>query len=334
MNIVFFGMFCGTSFYNFLMRLAFSIIKGRRWKMLLKSRSESDELLAMRSLDTRMTLSTKDNQHYSNLEKGYKGEVKFDLLSKHLHDSRHFLNGLLLEVNKSFLQIDTLMISEGIIHLLEIKNYQGNFYLESDKLFAAYNGKEYKNPLVQLQRSATLLRQLLQIFKEDYVVEAYVIFINPEFTLYQAPLDQSIIFPTQINQFLNELERTQRTLNERNTRLAERIVSLHHPKNPFMILPEYHYEYLQKGIYCKNCKAFALIKNHKRFQCARCGEHETFEQAILRSTKEFQLLFPDRKLTTQAIYHWCAVDLNKRTINRTLNRHYTSLGNTQDTHYE
>ncbi|WP_456272905.1 nuclease-related domain-containing protein [Bacillus sp. AK031] len=302
--------------------------------MLLKSRTESDELLAMRSLNTRMILSKKDKLHYSNLEKGYEGEVNFDLLSHHLYDSRHFLNGLLLEVNKSFFQIDTLILSEGIIHLLEIKNFQGDFYLDSDKLFAASNGKEYKNPLNQLQRSATLLRQLLQFLKEDYIVEAYVIFINPEFTLYQAPINQSIIFPTQLNQFLNKLEIPQPALKEKNTRLAEKIVSLHQTKNPFEMFPEYYYDHLQKGVYCKICRAFAIFKNNKRFQCASCGEHETFENALLRSIREFQLLFPDRKLTTQAIYHWCDVELNKRTLSRILNRHYTSLGNTQDTYYE
>jgi hypothetical protein len=285
--------------------------------MLLKNRTESDELLALRSLNTRMNLSKKDKLHYSNLEKGYEGEVYFDQLSHHLHDSRHFLNGMLLEVNKSFFQIDTLMLSQGIIHLLEIKNFHGDFYMESDKLFAASNGKEYKNPLIQLQRSTTLLRQLLQILNEDYIVEAYVIFINPEFTLYQAPLNQSIIFPTQLNQFLNKLEISQPTLKEINKRSAERIVTLHQSKNPFEIFPEYDYDHLQKGIYCKNCRSFSLFKRNKRFQCACCGEQETFEQAILRSTREFQLLFPERKLTTQAIYHWCDVDLNKKTLSRT-----------------
>lgn len=42
--------------------------------MLLKARSESEELLVLRHLNTRMELAPNDKFHYSNLEKGYEGE--------------------------------------------------------------------------------------------------------------------------------------------------------------------------------------------------------------------------------------------------------------------
>jgi hypothetical protein len=182
--------------------------------MLLKNRSKSDELIAMRYLNTRMELAEKEKFHYLNLEKGYEGELKFDKLTANLQEERYIINDLLLEVNKTYFQIDSLIISQGVIYLLDIKNFHGDLYIESDKLYAVLTNREYKNPVNQLKRSATLFRQLLQNLKQNYLVEASVIFINPEFTLYQAPMNLPIIFPTQINRFINDINNTPSKLSD------------------------------------------------------------------------------------------------------------------------
>lgn len=78
--------------------------------MLLKRRSESAELMAMRYLNRRMELTDKEKLHYINLEKGYEGEMRFDLLTENLLEERYIINDLLLEVNNSYFQIDTMII--------------------------------------------------------------------------------------------------------------------------------------------------------------------------------------------------------------------------------
>src|SRR3954451_20747218 len=302
--------------------------------MLLKSRTECHELLIMRSLNKRLDLTEKVNFHYLNLEKGYEGEVNFDLLAESLQEEKFIINDLLLEVNNSYFQIDTLIISQGVIHLLDIKNYQGDCYLKSDKLYSVATDREYKNPVDQLKRSATLFRQLLQNLKQNYRVDASVLFINPEFTLYQAPMDQPIILPTQVNRFLRDLNKTSSKLNEGHKKLAQTLISLHQTKNPFTVLPNYNYDQLQKGIYCKACSSFMVAIKNYNFVCKQCGKHEKIELAILRNAKEFKLLFPERKITTQSIYEWCKVGLNSRTFCRILKKNYTSFGNTRDTYYK
>lgn len=304
--------------------------------MLLKKRNESDELLAMRSLNKRMELTEKEKFRYQNLEKGYAGEVKFDMLIKGLQDfqeERIILNDLLLEVNNSYFQIDSLIISQSVIHLLDVKNYEGDYYLESDNLYSVLTGRENKNPVDQLKRSATLFRQLLQIIKQSHLVEASVVFINPEFTLYHASKDQPIILPTQVNRFLKDFNNTSSTLNDGHKKTAQKLISLHQTKNPFFTLPKYTYEHLRKGIYCKNCGSFLVSKRNNNFVCEVCGEVETIEQAILRNVKEFKLLFPDNRITTQCIFEWCKADLSKRTVSRVLKKNFTSYGNTRETFY-
>lgn len=302
--------------------------------MLLKARSESSELLTLRSLNLRMELTDKEKFHYLNLEKGYEGEVKFDLLAGNLQEERYIINDLLLEVNNSYFQIDITIISQGVIHLLDIKNYEGDCYFESDKLYGVKTGREYKNPVNQLNRSSNLFRQLLQNLNQNYLVEASVIFINPEFTLFQAPMDQPIILPTQINRFLQNLNKTPSILNNGHKKLAQKLISLHQMKNPFTFLPKYNYNQLEKGFFCKICKSPLISIKNNDFVCGKCGGHEKIELAILRNVEEFKLLYPDQRITTQSIYDWCKVDLNKRTFCRVLKKNYTTFGNTRDTYYK
>lgn len=162
----------------------------RKWIMLLKKRSEPAELVLLRYLDTRMQLNRQEKFNLSNLEKGFAGEVKFDLMAENINEERYFLNDLLLEYNNSYFQIDTLIISQGLIHLLDIKNNEGDCYIEEEKLYNVTTGREYKNPITQLDRSENLFRLLLKNLNLNFLIEASIIFINPEFTLFKAPFGQ------------------------------------------------------------------------------------------------------------------------------------------------
>ncbi|KIY21713.1 nuclease-related domain-containing protein [Mesobacillus subterraneus] len=302
--------------------------------MILKKRSESLELIASRCLNTRMEWSSKEKFHLANLEKGYKGEVEFDRLTDNLSEERYIIDDLLLEVNNSFFQIDKVIISGALIHLLDVKYHEGDFYLESDRLYSVKNGKEYKNSVIQLKPSETLFRQLLQNLKFDYLVQASLVFNNLEFTLYQAPMDQPIILPTQINRFLKELNDTPSKLGQNHKLLAQKLLELHHEKNPYTTLPDYNYEKLKKGMYCHICGSFKTEIKNFDLVCGKCGEQERIEQAVLRSIQDLKILFPEIKITTQIINEWCDGKISKKTITKVLKKNYVSTGRTSDTYYE
>jgi len=137
----------------------------------------------------------------------------FDTLTEKLQCECLILNDLLLEINNTTFQIDSLLILQEAIYFYEVKNFEGDYYYESDKIYK--NPKtEIINPLHQLSRSESLLRQLL--LKQGYTlpIHAFVVFINPTFTLYQAPLNQPIIFPTQIKNHLSNINTTPTKLSK------------------------------------------------------------------------------------------------------------------------
>ncbi|GER65555.1 hypothetical protein BpJC7_17370 [Weizmannia acidilactici] len=103
--------------------------------MLYKDRTKSLELFIFKSLNRRMDLTEKDKQYYWNLEKGYEGERHLDLLTEKLECDCLVLNDLRLYLNNTTFQIDTLVITGETIYVFEVKNYEGDFYYEGERIY-------------------------------------------------------------------------------------------------------------------------------------------------------------------------------------------------------
>lgn len=293
--------------------------------MILKYRHESDELKMMNLLQCRMEFTEKEKQRHFKLRKGYEGEVKYDEWMESLEIEHLTLNDLLLEMNDTTFQIDSSVIVQDALLLFEVKNSEGDYYYE-DELLKKMNGTEIKDPLLQLERSTSLLRQLLNSLGFHLEIKSYIVFINPEFTLYQAPKNAPIILPSQLNRFMKKLNKKHSRLNNMHKKLAEKLLALHKVDNPYQRLPKYTYEQLTKGVICVKCHQFIEKIIKKEFMCSYCGTHEKVETAVIRSIGEIQLLFPEKKITTTEVYDWCNGVLSRKTIRHVLKNHFNVVG--------
>jgi Nuclease-related domain len=301
------------------------------WNMLVKPRLMSDELKVWRAINSRMKLSSKESAYYLNLEKGYYGEKMFDEWIGDLTNEWLVLNDLQLEYNNTFFQIDSLIISSEKIYLFEVKNYEGDFIYDNERFYTKTK-TEIKNPLLQLKRCESLFRRLLQDLGITYPIESHLIFINPEFHLYQSPLDLPIISPTQLNRFKNYLNSNTLRVETKHSNLANKLLSIHLSKSPFIRLPQYKYDLLNKGITCRDCFSITKLIDGK-IVCTECGCKETIATGVLRNIKEFALLFPERKLTTDSIFEWCKVAKSKKIIRHILSKNYTLIGHGKSSCY-
>lgn len=293
--------------------------------MLFKPRSESTDLQILNYLNLRMNLPIKDSNHLYNLKRGYEGEVMFDAWIIKLNCECLILNDLLLKTNNTMFQIDSLIILSDKIYFFEVKNFDGDYYYDSNKLYKKPKS-EVLNPLNQLNRTESLLRQLLQGLGYNFSFHASVVFINPEFTLYQSPLDISFIFPTQINRFMKELNATPSKLNKKHKALAHKLVSLHIDESPYKQIPSYDYDQLKRGITCSACQSFSVSVVGQNCVCQNCNYEERVTDAVIRSVIEFKLLFPNVKVTTSVIHQWCQIVLSKKRIKRILDKNFKMIG--------
>jgi len=301
--------------------------------MAYKPRTKSKELIILEILNDRMILDAKYKQHYFNLKKGYEGEMLFDSLTEKLQCECLILNDLLLEVNNTIFQIDSIIITGETIYLYEVKNYEGDYYYESDSLYKKPR-LETLNPLHQLIRSKSLLHKLLLNLGFNLPITGSVVFINPNFTLYQAPLDKPIIFPTQVKNHLSKLSKISSKITEKHKNLADQLLSLHITDSPYEKIPPYDYNQLRKGMICPKCHSFSVTVGIKKCICRECGYEELVESSVLKGVKEFKILFPNEKITTILIHDWCQVVQSEKRIRNILLNNFSKVGSKRWTYYE
>ncbi|MEM5016894.1 nuclease-related domain-containing protein [Metabacillus indicus] len=293
--------------------------------LILKERSESAELRTYRSLNARMDLARSDQKQCDYLESGYEGEKIFDGWVEHAGEGL-ILNDLLFVTGGSHYQMDSLYIAPQKIYLFEVKNMYGDHYIEKEEWISCGAKTEVKNPILQLKRCESLLRRQLQILKCSLPVEAYVVFVNPHFHLYHAPLHSPMIFPSQWDRFSQRLKniRMQQNLH---SELAEKLLSLHVEKSPYERRPDFRFEELRKGIVCGVCGRLGMeVIGVTNLICGKCKSSERFKTGLLRSLEEFRLLFPDKQVTTNQMYEWCGGLKDKRAIQRVLSENLHRIG--------
>ncbi|RFB18864.1 NERD domain-containing protein [Bacillus sp. HNG] len=297
--------------------------------MIYKERIESINIKIMKAQNARMDLNKAERQYFLNQIKGYEGELSFDSFIKNLGSDYLVLNNLLLQFNNTTFQIDSLLITAEVLYFFEVNNYEGDFYYESDRLYKMPK-IERNNPLIQLHRSESLLRQLLQSLE----IDAYVVFVNPGFTLFQAPLLKPIILPTQLISFFQNLNKSNAKINNKHKVLAEKLVSMHMQESPYGQLPEYTYEQLRKGICCVECGSLTVEIVGRNCVCRRCGHEELVTDAVPRNTDELKLLFPENRITTNLVQEWCCVVESKKRIQRILDKNYQIVRKNRWMYYE
>ncbi|MFF2448964.1 nuclease-related domain-containing protein [Neobacillus sp. NPDC058068] len=300
--------------------------------MAYKPRSEREELTIFRILNRSMNLSEEDQWTYFRLNKGFEGELMFDSLTEKIKSECLILNDLLLELNNSKFQIDSCIIQDSI-YLFDVKNFEGDYCYEKGDLMSMKTSKLMQNPLDQLNRCETLFRQLLQKYGYKLPVEARLVFINPDFTLYQAPKDKPIIYPTQLNILMKKLNTWTGKINGKHKKLADLLISLHQVESPYPRVPRFEYEGLQKGLTSSCCHSFSVSVNGRKLVCDDCGSVEEIDAAVLRRVGELKLLFTGRKITTNGVWEWCGGICSKKTIKRILKNNFITMGKKKYTYF-
>ena len=291
-------------------------------QMAFKERTEPIILSKLRILNKRLELTDEEKRYFSYLDKGYKGELQFDALTETLTSSCLILNDLLLEIEKTTFQIDTLIIFAGTLYVFEIKTNQGDYLYKQEGLTSITTGVSIKNPLDQLNRTKLLFKKLLNQLGYNYKIQGSVVYVNPEFTLYHAQPDLPFIFPTQIKRLLDNLNNQPGKVSSNHYKLATKLVSLHRIDTSFDKLPPYNYDELKKGITCNECDSYSMKVHGHYILCESCGNKEKVNLAVVRNFNEVKLLFPDLPITTTIIQEWCSVIDSGKRISRILAKHF------------
>lgn len=294
--------------------------------MVYKEREEPFRISLMQSLKNRLPLSRKDNKKLSNAIKGFEGECFFDSLTEKLICDCEVLNDLLLEVNDSEFQIDSLVMTGEGITLYEVKNFEGNYIYEGGNIRLLTSKQDFLNPSEQTNRAVILFKQWLALHHFNFKVLAYVVFVNKNFSLFHAPEGKGILLPGMLDNHFEQVNKITVPIGKEHDRLAQKLCEQHISSSSNMKYPKYNYDNLKKRVYCSQCSGWIRSIDRRMNTCQKCGYTELNAKTILRHIRKFQILFPNRKLTTPIIYEWCGELFSKKSIQLALSKNYKSSG--------
>src|SRR5699024_7507792 len=163
-------------------------------------------------------------------------------------------------------------------------------------------------------------------------LKSYVVFVNPEFTLYQHDPNHPIVHPTEIRRFIHAIKKTPSTLTSYHHHLADKLFTSELPEERVGYLPEYRVDRLKKGVGCVDCSGFLTVQG-RTFNCDLCGYKEGLDAGVIRSAIEYHLLFPESQITTKAIWQWCNINRTKETIKKILNKYMVPSGEKRHRHF-
>lgn len=295
----------------------------------------SDIYFVLRALKRRWLLSQELELYLENLERGYKGESRFavDILDG-LTCAHVLLRDLRLPMDNNHFQLDAVLLSGKQMIIFEVKNWSGSFVYQDGQFMSRRSAKPYKNPTEQLGRCVSNMQYLLRKWGYDFEVIGRVVFINPSFYLYGAPLDQPFLFAPELADWVKGLNRFDGWVNERHRSLAALLVSKDCPaKVDFEILPEFTFNGLKKGLDCCSCGSFTTQVVGQRVRCLDCGAVERTEEAIVRMAEELAQLFPKTKITSRLVGEYCGGVFTTKRIRQNLTMKYGKQGKTKGTFF-
>ncbi|SES87353.1 Nuclease-related domain-containing protein [Oceanobacillus limi] len=241
-------------------------------------------------------------ENYSNYLAGYRGEKYADYtISMYQQNSTLVYPGLRLTNGPFAFQIDSLIISEQVIFIIEIKNMKDELEYDSKThQFIQKDGnkkKGYKSPILQAEsQKANLQRWLQNNAMPPIPIETLVVVSNSSAIIINSQEDPSVfdklihleVLPSKLAQLYSSYNKKyydQNMLKLLNDKLLQGNTPL---KVDLLTQLGINDNHLVKGIVCYNCDHFPLIREKRTWICPKCKK--TNKKAHERKILDYFLL--------------------------------------------
>src|SRR3954447_26352768 len=222
-----------------------------------------------------------------NLRKGlagYRGECAIDYPLSFLSDKKYtILHDVRLPDESRFFQMDSVLICNEFILILEVKNIAGKLYFEPvfNQLIRTIDGEEkaLSDPLIQVKRHEEQLQRWLHRHKLPSIpILSLVVISNPSTIITTSSenrnLNQKVIhrdvLPTRIMQFAKQYHEALISEKERK-KIGQSIIKQHTEANfPILEKLQMSRNDLLKGVHCPNCEHLPMERAYGKWICPSC----------------------------------------------------------------
>ncbi|MCC5803479.1 NERD domain-containing protein [Rossellomorea vietnamensis] len=240
-------------------------------------------------------------ENLAKIKAGYNGEKAIDYQLGYLpHKDYYIFYDIRLEVNGRYFQIDTLILTNYFILILEVKNVAGsvNFDTVFNQFVQTKNGVEYAypDPILQLNRQETQLNEWLK--KNSFPpipIHGLVVISNPQTVISanNAALNKKVIhaasLPIKITQFQNHFQNSMMT--DKELRKIIRLIKKNDTPLNLPILQTYkiNEDNILPGVRCEKCDHLPVVRDYGYWNCPKCNRKS--KSGHIEALKDYYLIF-------------------------------------------
>lgn len=310
--------------------------------MIVKSSDYALEIRKLEALERRLP-DYHPNIDYirralSRKKAGMEGEQEIHYPLSLLDENKYYiLHNLRLADQNGYFQMDTLLLNEKFILILEVKNWQGKIIFgENGQVIREYQNQEegFPNPISQAKTQQYRLQRWL--YRSGITplppIEYFVVLISSSTILKTSSPDvkisNKIIYNHDLFNKILEIDQTfvsaQRMKEIQN--VAEKLKQSHVPLKE-NILEQYgfHISDLIKGVFCPKCHFNPMVRRKKKWFCERCKHLST--DAHVEALDDYSLLVGS-KITNREARDFLQIE-SPHVTRRLLKRGLIFTGNTK-----
>ncbi|MGO1057678.1 nuclease-related domain-containing protein [Planococcus sp. FY231025] len=245
--------------------------------MFMKTRSAPALLHQLPRLMHRLPHMEAIRDDHYKIRAGFGGEEHVDsILLRSRPSSPVSLIGDLQLANR-FCQIDTIVVTDHFVLILEVKNFSGTLSFNEDSYHLEQTTREgnkygYNSPVTQVWNAREELRMILSKAGLACPVYGAIVLPYPSTLVDRMPSEFPVVYGYSLNRFISTLPRTGRISSPERT--AQLLIDQHQPfpKMDFQEAYKYDPSQLKKGVLCGKCGSVCQKMSERLLLCRSCKQ--------------------------------------------------------------
>lgn len=306
--------------------------------MIIKSRKES---LMTKKLDCIISRLPPHHETLATLKReaalyaiGYRGERRVDYFLAILPDEYAVLNDVSLKYKHQTIQIDSLVISEHGVFIIEVKNYSSTLTFNTTLRQLTQNDGErtrgFQYPLTQVENiNMNLMHWLHARNLNGLPIHHFIVlaFSNTIFHVEgnETEISQLVAYADHVPAKIIALNEQLQSTNKANKQLKNRIIS-----TLMKEMHDFNIDILKKhnltasdilpGVHCPSCTHLGMKRIHSKWLCTKCGI--TSKNAHEKAMHDYKLLF-NKPFTNKELCRYLLLN-SRQTAYRLLDKYKTT----------
>ncbi|WP_180954024.1 nuclease-related domain-containing protein [Bacillus sp. M6-12] len=240
----------------------------------------------MRRLPSNHSKRPRIEKELKKRKAGYRGEKSLDKELNSFSDQKYnILHDLrLLHSEDSFFQLDTLMVLQNYLLILEAKNIAGTIFFDQTfhQLIRTANGNEeaFPDPIIQIDRQQRQLELWLRKNKFPNIpIFSLIVIINPatqiktdrKNCIIKQKVVHTALLPEKIKIYDDNCPNEKITLKEMKS-LIRQLIKLHTSFNPD-VLQQFQIQKSEilTGVHCPECLRLPMKRKRGGWLCSYCN---------------------------------------------------------------